>query len=206
SEVPSWIAPLINIWLALALAVVLPTLVAALFGGFTFRRRIKGVYFSLITQALVLAMYTLVVDQQPYTNGVVGLFGLAQLQLFGHRFEMASLYYLITGLLTICFVGCAMLMRSKFGKILTAIRDNEYRVLALGYNTAMYKTFIFALAGGIAGLAGALYASALGATGADVLGVGVLVEVVVFVAVCGRGTLVWGMFCGGLLFLWDTRT
>src|SRR5207244_3603896 len=73
-----------------------------------------------------------------------------------------QLYYLVTGSLVTVFLVCAWLVRSKFGKLLTAIRDNENRVLALGYNTAWYKTFIFALAGGIAGFAGALYVSALG--------------------------------------------
>src|SRR5207302_100291 len=71
--VPPYIAPLIHINLAFALAIVLPTLVAALFGLVAFWRRIKGVYFSLITQALVLAVFTFVINQQPYTGGVVGM-------------------------------------------------------------------------------------------------------------------------------------
>jgi urea transport system permease protein len=123
---------------------------------------------------------------------------LADLQLFDHRFVMADLYYLVAGTLVLSFLGSAWLMRSKFGRILTAIRDNENRVLALGYNTAMYKTFIFALAGGLAGLAGALYASALGTTGPDVLGIAFSIEVVVLVAVGGRGTLL-GAILGAIL-------
>src|SRR5438309_4374606 len=126
--VPSWIAPLINIWLALALAVLVPVLVATLFGWVTFRLRIKGVYFSLITQALVLAVFTFVVNQQPYTGGVVGMTNLPRLQLFGILFEKITLFYLITGVLAFCFVLSAVLVRSKVGKVLTAIRDNEYRV------------------------------------------------------------------------------
>jgi urea transport system permease protein len=196
--VPFWVAPLINIWLALTLAVLLPTLVAGLFGLVTFRFRIRDVYFSLLTQALVLAVFTFVVNQQAYTGGVVGMTYLADLQLFDHRFVMADLYYLVAGTLVLSFLGSAWLMRSKFGRILTAIRDNENRVLALGYNTAMYKTFIFALAGGLAGLAGALYASALGTTGPDVLGIAFSIEVVVLVAVGGRGTLL-GAILGAIL-------
>lgn len=149
--VPAWIAPLIHIWLALALAVLVPTAVAALFGWVTFRRGIKGVYFSLITQALLLAAFTLVDDQQAYTGGRVGMVGLAKLELFGVRFEHLKLYLLVTGVLSACFLLCLLLMRSKVGKILTAIRDSEYRLLALGYNTAAYKTFIFALSGGSPG-------------------------------------------------------
>src|SRR5262245_5888138 len=145
--VPAWSAPLINIWLALALAVIVPTLVAALFGWVTFRRGIKGVYFSLITQALLLAVFTLVDDQQAYTGGRVGMVGLAKLELFGIRFEHLKLFNLVAGVLAVCFLLCWLLMQSKVGKILTAVRDSEYRLLALGYNTAAYKTFIFALSG-----------------------------------------------------------
>src|SRR6266699_1018780 len=101
-----------------------------------------------------------------------------------------SLYYLITTVLAVCFLLCYVLVSGKVGKVLTAIRDSEYRTLALGYNTAAYKTFVFALAGGLAGLAGALYVSALGTAGPDRFDVIFSLEVVVFVAVGGRGTLV----------------
>jgi urea transport system permease protein len=197
-EVPFWIRPLIDIRLALVLAVLLPVLVATLFGLVTFRLRVKGVYFSLITQALLLAVFTLIDNQQPYTGGRVGMTYLAKLELFGHKFQMASLYYLITGTLIGCFLGCALLVRSKLGRLLTAIRDNEYRVLALGYNTAMYKTFILALAGGLAGLAGALYVSAMGTAGPDRFGIAFSIEVVIMVAVGGRGTLI-GAILGAVL-------
>jgi urea transport system permease protein len=197
-EVPVWVAPFIHIWLAIAVAVILPTLVATLFGLVTFRLRIRDVFFSIITQALVLAMFTFVVNQQPYTGGVVGMTYLAKLELFGHTFRMLDMYYLVAGLLVASFLGCLLLVHSKFGRVLTAIRDNENRVLALGYNTAMYKTFIFAVAGGLAGLSGGLYVSSLGTTGPDVLGIVFSIEVVILVAVGGRGTLI-GAIIGAVL-------
>ncbi len=196
--VPTWIEPLVNIWLAIALAVLVPTAVAALFGLVTFRLRIRDVFFSLVTQALVLAAFTFVVNQQPYTGGVVGMTYLAKLELFGHRFVMADMYYLTAGILVACYLGCAALVGGKFGKVLTAIRDNEYRVLALGYNTAMYKTFVYALAGGLAGLAGALYVAANGTAGPEHLGIAFSIEIVILVAVGGRGTLV-GAILGAIL-------
>jgi urea transport system permease protein len=196
--VPSWIAPLINIYVALPLAVLLPTVAAAAFGYVTFRRRIKGVYFALITQALVLAVFTLVVNQQPYTGGVVGMNNLAKLTLFGHRFTGPSLFYLTTAVLAASLLACLWLVRGKFGKILTGIRDSEYRVLALGYDTAVYKTFVFALAGGLAGLAGALYVAGLGTTGPDTLSIVFSIQVVILVAVGGRGTLL-GAVLGAVL-------
>jgi urea transport system permease protein len=202
--VPDWIAPLIDTRLALALAVVLPAVVAGLFGLVVFSRRIKGVYFSLITQALVFAVFQFVVCQQPYTGGVVGMTNLAKLELFGQKFTMMSLYLLVTGCLAVCLLACWWLVHSKFGRLLTAIRDSETRVLALGYNAARYKTFAFALAGAIAGLAGALYVSTLGTTGPDVLGITFSIEIVIMVAVGGRGTLLGAVLGAVLVALANT--
>src|SRR5262249_32208550 len=116
----------------------------------------------------------------------------------GQTFVMEKMYFLVAGTLVACYLACAGLMASKFGRILTAIRDNENRVLALGYDTARYKTFIFAVAGALAGLAGALYVSALGTAGPDTLGIGFSIEVVILVAVGGRGTLI-GAVLGAIL-------
>jgi urea transport system permease protein len=196
--VPGWIAPLIDLRLAIPLAILLPLIVATLFGYIIFRLRVRGVYFALVTQALVLAAFMLVVNQQPYTGGVVGMRDLADLQMFGHQFTMTDLFYLITSILVVCFLGCLALIRSKFGKVVTAINDNENRVLALGYNTAMYKTFIFGLAGALAGLAGALYVASQGTAGPDRFGIEFSIEVVIMVAVGGRGTL-YGAILGALL-------
>src|SRR5437870_8961853 len=104
----------------------------------------------------------------------------------------------MAGLLTACFLLSAWLVRTKFGKVLTAIRDNENRALALGYNTAMYKTFIFALSAALAGLAGALYVAGLGTAGPDCLGIAFSIEIVILVAVGGRGTL-FGAILGAVL-------
>jgi urea transport system permease protein len=196
--VPGWIAPLIDLRLAIPLAILLPCVVATAFGWIIFRLRVKGVYFALVTQALVLAAFMMVVNQQPYTGGVVGMRDLADLQLFGHQFQMNGLYYLTTSILVVCFLGCAALMQSKLGKVVTAINDNENRVLALGYNTAMYKTFIYGLAGALAGLAGALYVASQGTAGPDRFGIEFSIEVVIWVAVGGRGTL-YGAILGALL-------
>lgn len=197
--VPAWIAPLNNVYLALALAVIVPVVVAALFGMVMFRLRIRGVYFSLITQALVLAAFTLVVNQQPYTGGVVGMTYLAKLTLFGHTFSnILELYFLLLGVLLVAYLGCVWLMASKFGKVLTAIRDNENRVLALGYDTARYKALVFAIAGGLSGLAGALYVATNGTAGPEYLGIAFSIEAVILVAVGGRGTLI-GAILGTML-------
>src|SRR5262245_18717972 len=113
---------MIDLRLAIALAVLLPVIVATLFGLLVFKRRIKGVYFSLITQALVLALFTLVANQQPYTGGIVGMNILDKLELFGIKFVGTKLYFLIAGFLALGYIACLALVRSKFGKVLTAIR------------------------------------------------------------------------------------
>ena len=201
-EVPIWVAPLANIWIAIAVAVLLPLAVSALFGLVVFLARIKGVFFALITQALLLAIFTLVDNQQPYTGGRVGMPGLARLELFGHTFKgLQETYWLLAGSLLVSFLVCLALVRSKFGKVLTAIRDSELRTMALGYNTGLYKTFAFALAGGMAGFAGALYTAAQRTVGpTEVLDIGFSIEIVILVAVGGRGTLIGPVF-GTLLVM-----
>src|SRR5207237_5972311 len=164
----------------LPLATVAGALLAALSVGATSRAlarvglltgadgpaRVRGVYFSLITQAFVLVAFLWVRNQQAYTGGVNGINNLAKLRLAGHTFARpGQLYVLIAAALFLCYLGCAGLVRTKFGKVLTAIRDTENRVLALGYNTAAYKAAAFTLAGALAGLAGALFVPANGSTG-----------------------------------------
>ena len=199
NEVPAWIAPLVNPYLAIFLAVAVPTVLAALFGWVVFRRRIKGVYFSLITQALVYAMFTLVSNQRSYTGGVDGQPGLPALEIFGFSFSNRNHLNLVITI-TVCLFGVLsyLIVHSKFGKILTAIRDNEFRVQALGYDTAMYKTFIFAFAGLMAGVAGALYTTSIRSIGPDRFSIEESIVVVIFVAGGGRGTL-FGPILGALL-------
>jgi urea transport system permease protein len=203
---PPWalgyIAPLATTWVALLAAVVVPVVVATLFGLMTFRLRIRGVYFALITQALLLAVYTLVLNQQPLTGGFVGIKNLADLRLLGLTFNDSdsarAMYYLTAGVLVVCVFACWLLVRSKVGKVLTAIRDSENRVQALGYAPAAYKVFIFAVAGALAGVAGALYTAANGLAGPGYLDVGLSIEFVILVAVGGRGTL-FGAVLGAVL-------
>ena len=210
----NWIAPLGNIWVALAASILVPFAAAGLFGLVTFRMRIKGVYFALVTQALLLAVFTVVRNQQRLTGGVVGIKDLSELRLLGEvfspdpvrnpktfRYEFGAvrdLTMLAAGVLTVCFLLCTWLVRTKFGKVLAAIRDNENRALALGYNTALYKTFLFALAGGLAGLAGALFVASNALCDPDYLSVPLSISAVVWVAVGGRGTLL-GAIVGTLL-------
>jgi urea transport system permease protein len=134
-----------------------------------------------------------VLNQQPLTGGFVGIKNLADLQLLGITFNdgghATAMYLLSAGVLIVCLFACWLLVRSKIGKVLTAIRESENRVLALGYNPAAYKLFIFAVAGALAGIAGALYTAANGLAGPGYLDVTFSIFFVILVAVGGRGTL-----------------
>src|SRR5207253_2123875 len=117
------------------------------------------------------------------------------------KFSYLSIFLLIATALVAGFLICVWLTNSRFGRVLTAIRDNETRVLALGYSTAMYKTFVFAAAGLMAGIAGALYVASERTVGArDSFGIAFSIEIVILVAVGGRGTL-FGPVIGTVLVL-----
>jgi urea transport system permease protein len=199
-SIPPLIAMFHDTWVGVVIGLTVPTIIALILGFVMFQRRIKGVYFSLFTQALVLAMFMLVNRQRPYCGGVDGLTYLARFNLFGYEFDEngAPLFFMVTGILVTCFIAMAILLNGKFGKVLTAIRDNEFRVMALGYNTAMYKTFAYVIAGFFAGLAGALYTAANRSAGPQWFSIAFSIEIVIYVAVGGRGTMV-GAILGTLV-------
>jgi urea transport system permease protein len=198
--IPFWIEALRETWAGIAVAIIVPTLIALIIGAAMFLRRIKGVYFSLFTQAVLLAAFILVSNQRSYTGGVDGLTTLNDFNLFGHSIkdDSVELYLIVTGILVGVCVCLIILLDGKFGKVLTAIRDNEFRVAALGYNTAMYKIFAYSLAGLLAGIAGGLYTAANRSAGPQWFSIAFSIEIVIYVAVGGRGTLV-GAILGTVL-------
>ncbi|MGH9563142.1 MAG: ABC transporter permease subunit, partial [Terracidiphilus sp.] len=186
--------------LSLACVVLLPMTAAGVLGWLMFHRRVGGVYFALITQALALAFSTLLISEQAYTGGFNGLTSFTTIlghSVDGPHFER-NLYWITLGSLTLAFVLCQWLGRTNFGKVLVAIRDGENRVRFLGYNAMAYKTVAFAVGGGLAGLAGALYMLHLGDISPAMVGVIPSIEMVVAVAVGGRDSLT-GVILGTLL-------
>ncbi len=188
---------------ALLMVVVVPALVAGIFGYFIFRSRIQGVYFSIITQASTLLVSIWLIGQQPYTGGTNGITNLST--IFG--FPLASqdtkvgLYIVTVIMLGLIYIGCRSLTRSRFGRLLVAMRDDEARVRFLGYNPVVLKTMVFALSAAIAGIAGALFVPQVGIISPSELGVVPSIEMVIWVAVGGRGTLI-GAVIGALLVNW----
>lgn len=185
---------------ALVGAIAIPAAAAAGLAWLVFDRRVRGVYFALITQALALAFSTLLISEQAYTGGFNGLTDFTT--IFGRVIIdpgfQRGIYWITLATLALCFLGCRWILNASFGKVLLAIRDGESRVRFLGYNPAAYKTVAFALAGALAGLSGALYILHVGVISPAMVGVVPSIEMVIAVAVGGRASLP-GVILGTLL-------
>ena len=191
-ELPLFWKPFYSFGIALAGAVLVPTLFAFMFGFLAFRSRIKGVYFAIITQALALCAWLVFNRNETNLGGTNGLTDFKQ--LLGFRLSepgtQRGLYILTVLCLGAAYAGCRWIIRSRAGRVLVAIRDSEQRVLFSGYSPANYKLFVFVVSAGLAGLAGALYVPQVGIITPAQIGVLPSLEMVIWVAVGGRGTLV----------------
>jgi len=178
--------------LAVLLALAIPAVAACIFGVLTFRRRVSGTYFAILTQAMAFATWLMCNRNEMNLGGTNGLTDFKS--IFGFALNTPStmrVLYLVTALgLVGSFMACKWLVASKMGLVLTAMRDQEQRLRFLGYPIAQYKIFIFALAAALAGLSGALYAPQVGIITPSQIGVLPSLEVVVWVATGGRGTLI----------------
>jgi urea transport system permease protein len=189
---PSHWIPFYNFWFAAGAIVWVPALVALVFGFLAFRSRIKGVYFSILTQALTYAA-CLMFFRNDFTFG--GNNGLTDFKdIFGYDLNAPGTkraLFIASGLLLLLtYLLCRWITSTRFGKIQRAIRDSENRVLFSGYATANYKLFVFVLAAIISGLGGALFVPQVGIINPSEMAPDKSLEAVVWVAVGGRGTLV----------------
>lgn len=185
---------------ALAAMLIVPAGIAAAVAWLVFHRRVSGVYFAIITQALVLAATTFIISQQPYTGGFNGLTDFPN--AFGFTLSdpgaQIGLYWVTVAVLALAFIAIRWLLGTQFGKLLRAIRDGENRVRFLGYDSAPYKVVAFAIGGLLAGIAGGLFTLHLGVISPAMFGVVPSIEMVIWVAVGGRESLV-GAVLGTLL-------
>ena len=180
---------------------VLPAVVAGVLGYLVFRNRIKGVYFSILTQAALLVFFNFFNGQQKLINGTNGLkTDTARMlgQLVGSDAMQRNLFWLTVVLAVGAYLLCRWLTRGRFGDALIAIRDDEPRLRFTGYNTTVYKTLVFAVAGAMAGVSGALYTVQSGIISPQFMAVPFSIEMVIWVAVGGRGTLI-GAVLGAVL-------
>lgn len=199
-HLPAWWTIFRSPAVTFAGVLIVPTVSAAGLAWLVFNRRVSGVYFALITQALALAFATLLVSQQGYTGGFNGLTDFTT--LLGHYIVDPSfqrnLYWITLVALVATFLFCRWISHTNFGKVLLAIRDQESRTRFLGYNPAGYKMIAFAIGGAFAGISGALYVLHVGVISPAMVGVVPSIEMVVAVAVGGRSSFT-GVIIGTLL-------
>ena len=169
-------------------------------GFFVFRSRVQGVYFSIITQALALSDQLWFVGQQAYTggtNGITNLAGPSSLawQCRASRCSRASTWRPSSALILV-FVASRWLVGTRFGRVLVATRDDESRVRFLGYNPVSIKVTVFVLSAAVAALGGMLYVPQFGSSRPE-MAIVPSIELVIWVAVGGRGTLLgaWSARC-----------
>jgi urea transport system permease protein len=210
TELPAFWQPFVSFPFALAMVFIVPALLAYVFGYLAFRSRIKGVYFSILTQALTYGAALLFFRNDLLMGGNNGFTDFRT--LLGADLRIAStqrILYICTALLTVAVVfGCKWLTQTRFGLIQRAIRDSENRVLFSGYATANFKLFIFVVSAMIAATAGALYVPQVGIINPSEMTTEKSLEAVVWVALGGRGTLVGpvvGAVSVNALKSWATR-
>ena len=191
------------------LVVAVPAFVAFVFGYFAFRSRIKGVYFSIITQALTYAAMLLFFRNETGFGGNNGFTDFKR--ILGFPITSSEMRLVLFGLtavmLAATLVFSAWLVKSKFGRVLTAIRDAESRVMFIGYNPLWYKLTIWVISAVLCGIAGALYVPLVGIINPSEMSPANSIEIAIWVAVGGRGTLIGpiiGAFVVNLAKSWFT--
>jgi urea transport system permease protein len=191
TELPFYWVPFKSFPFAVVASILVPALAAAFIGFLTFRRRVGGTYFAILTQAMAFATWLMFNRNELNLGGTNGLTDFKTLMGFSLNDPSILRYlYWVTALcLVVSFFLCRWLVGSKMGLVLTAIRDQEPRLRFLGYPVAQYKIFIFSLAAALAGLAGALYVPQVGIITPNQIGVLPSLEIVVWVATGGRNSL-----------------
>jgi urea transport system permease protein len=200
TALPSFWVPFKSLALTLIAVPLVPGLFALLLGAAMFRRRVGGVYFAIITQAVAAILSILIIGQQGYTGGVNGITDLKTLLGWDIRTDSAKLilYYVNALLLLGAIVLAQSLLGSKLGRILVAMRDREQRVLFTGYDVAAVKTVVFVVAAVFSAVGGAMFTLQVGFMSPSFVGIVPSIEMVIAAAVGGRHSL-FGAVYGSLL-------
>jgi len=200
TALPIWWEPFHSLTFTFIGVLAIPMLLAFLISYAMFKRRVGGVYFAIITQAVALILTTLIIGLQGYTGGVNGMTDLKTMAGWDTRTDSAKviLYYACAGMLLLCVVLGTWIQRSKFGTLLLAMRDKEDRVRFSGYDVSMFKVAAFCLAAGVSGIGGAFFALQVGFMSPSFVGIVPSIELVILCAVGGRMSLVGAVY-GALL-------
>jgi urea transport system permease protein len=196
TALPALWVPFRHLPFALFAVVAVPVLLAWIVSFAMFKRRVGGVYFAIITQAVALIVTVLIIGQQGYTGGVNGMTDLKTVLGWDTRTDHAKyvLYYLCVFLLVGSILLCRWIQTSKAGTLLLAMRDKEDRVRFSGYDVANFRIFTFCLAAALAGIGGAMFSLQVGFMSPSFVGIVPSVEMVIFAAVGGRMSLVGAVY------------
>ena len=210
SKLPAFWKPFSSFGFALFMAFALPGALASIFGWLAFHSRIRGVYFSILTQALTYAACLLFFRNSLLMGGNNGFTDFKFILGYDLRSPgtQRALYMITAATLILVYLGCRWLCRTQFGLVQLAIKNSENRVLFSGYAAGSYKLFVFVVCALIAALAGVLYVPQVGIINPSEMATDKSLEAVVWVAVGGRGTLI-GPVIGAVginaLKSWTTR-
>jgi urea transport system permease protein len=178
-------------WFGFAMGLILPVVLAVVVGLIVFRKRISGVFVSIIMLALVLLVRLVMIDAQPVTNGFNGLTDLGWFKLGEFEFDpyIVPTYYLVAGSLSLVLLAARLLIETRAGVILQAVRNDENRARYLGFDVPAYQTFFFAVSAGIAGFAGMLYVIVSEFASPTFMDLSFSITMVVWAAVGGRASI-----------------
>jgi urea transport system permease protein len=200
TALPAFWVPFKSLTFTLIAVPLVPGLLALVVGLAMFKRRVGGVYFAIITQAIAAIVSILIIGQQGYTGGVNGITDLKTLHGWDIRTDSAEviLYYVNAVLLLALVLVGQSLLRSKLGRLLMAVREREDRVRFSGYDVAQLKTFVFVMAACLSGIGGAMFTLQVGFMSPSFVGIDASIEMVIAAAVGGRGSLLGAVY-GALL-------
>ncbi|MCT7951265.1 urea ABC transporter permease subunit UrtC [Ancylothrix sp. C2] len=200
TELPAIWQPFRSFGFSLVALILIPAILGALLGYLVFRNRIRGVYFSILTQAATIVFFNFFNGQQQLINGTNGLTDFQT--ILGMPVNSAPTQFGIYCVTILCLAAayalCRWLTSGRFGRLLIAIRDDESRVRFSGYDPTGYKVVVFAISAALAGVAGALFTLQSGIISPKAMDIAFSIEMVIWVAVGGRASLV-GAVLGALV-------
>lgn len=207
TALPAWWEPFHSLAFSLFAVVAVPVFFAFIIGVAMFRRRVGGVYFAIITQAFAAILTILIIGQQGYTGGVNGITDLRTLKGWDIRTDEAKeiLYYVNGVMLFLVLFAAQFIRKSKLGRLLIAMRDQEDRVRFSGYDVAAFKIFVFCAGAAFAGIGGAMFTLQVGFMSPTLVGIVPSIEMVIFCAVGGRISILGAVY-GALLVNWAKTT
>jgi urea transport system permease protein len=205
-ELPWWWEPFHHVWFTIPAILILPPLLAFVLGYAAFRKRVGGVYFSIVTLSLSAILSIVIIGQQGVTGGVNGINDFRTFLGMDLSTDQARLimYYVTAVLLLLCVLTGMLILKSRLGKVLVAIRDREDRVRFSGYDPALFKAFIFAVAALFSSIGGAMFSIQQSLASPSLVGIVPSVEMVIYAAVGGRLSLLGAVY--GAMLVGSAKT